>query len=109
MLYFQSDDEIKSRAERRDIRIGFIGLGRVGLPLAATLAEGGFPVTGVDINKGIVAAINDGRCPIPDEQGLTEVIGSITADGRLRASCNLPDAKDCDVFIIAVPTLIRDE
>ena len=109
MLYFQSDDNIRDRVSRRDIRIGFIGLGRVGLPLAATLAKEGFPITGVDINKDIVITLNDGRCPIPDEQGLSEIISGVTAGGKLRAIWNLSDARDCDVYIIAVPTLIRGE
>jgi nucleotide sugar dehydrogenase len=107
VLYFQSKDDIVRRAKQRDIRIGFIGLGRVGLPLAATLAEEGFLVTGVDINKDIVTAISDGRCPILDEQGLPEAISGVTAAGRLRATGNLSDVGDCDVYIIAVPTLIR--
>jgi len=109
MLYFQSDDEIIAKAKRRDIKVGFVGLGRVGLPLAATLAKEGFPVIGVDINPDTVSALSQGCSPIQDENGLPEMIREVTSSGKLRATRNLADARDCDMYIIAVPTLIKGE
>jgi UDPglucose 6-dehydrogenase len=43
--------------------VSMIGLGKLGLPFAACLAEAGFKVTGVDLNADLVAKINRGECP----------------------------------------------
>jgi UDP-N-acetyl-D-mannosaminuronic acid dehydrogenase len=81
----------------------------VGLPLAVTLAKEDFHVTGIDINPDIVSAINTSNCPIPDEKDLSENLHEVTTQDRLTANQKLSDVGDCDVYIIAVPTLIRGD
>ena len=54
-------------------RISVIGLGKLGAPLAAVLADKGFDVVGVDLNADTVAALNAGRVPV-SEPGLQERI-----------------------------------
>ena len=49
------------------MRISVIGLGKAGLPLAAVVADAGFDVTGVDIDKNKVKMINKGMNPIMEE------------------------------------------
>ncbi|APV45139.1 UDP-N-acetyl-D-mannosaminuronic acid dehydrogenase [Dehalogenimonas formicexedens] len=109
MIYNLSETEIRSRIANRDVSIGFIGLGRVGLPLAATLANEGFPVLGMDINKNTVATINAGRTPISDENGLGDLISNVVGKGKLTATTAIEDTAECDVYIISVPTLIKDQ
>ncbi|HEY91849.1 MAG TPA: nucleotide sugar dehydrogenase [Dehalococcoidia bacterium] len=109
MVYNLSGTDIEARISRRDVSIGFIGLGRVGLPLAATLAGEGFQVLGVDINENTVSIINSGSSPVTDENGLSELIHRVVSQGTLKATLTLQDAAQCDVYIIAVPTLITGE
>ncbi len=109
MIYFDSEDTIRKRAAERDIVVGFIGLGRVGLPLAVTLANQGFPVIGVDVNKRTVELINNSQSPIPDETGVAELIARTIATGTLQATTELGAASRCEVYIVAVPTLIKGE
>ena len=57
-------------------KIAVIGLGNAGLPLAAVIADNGIPVLGVDINEERCRLINQGTNPIPEEEGLDELIRS---------------------------------
>lgn len=109
MLFLLPQREIEKKIDRRDIKIGLIGLGRVGLPLAATLADEGFKVLGVDIKDKVVAEINSGLSPLPDESGLKELLQKVVAKDALKATTQLAETNECDVVIIAVPTLIREK
>ena len=89
------------------MKIAVIGLGRAGLPLAAVIADSGFKVVGVDIDKKKCEMINKGINPIPEEPGLGELIRK-NAGKNLIATSNYEDAADCNVFIVVVP-LVVDE
>lgn len=108
MLYSLTESEIQNRIEKRDVKIGFVGLGRIGLPLAATLAQKGFRVLGVDIKNDIVNKINTGTNPYVDELGLTELINEVISDNKLKATNQISETKDCDLIIISVPTLVEN-
>ena len=58
--------ELKEKIRNRHARIGIIGLGYVGLPLAVEFAKAGFQVTGFDIDVAKIAAINKGHSYIGD-------------------------------------------
>lgn len=109
MLYLYKEQEIKNLVGKRKVKIAFIGLGRVGLPLAATLANTGFKVVGIDINPKTVDIVNNAETPYPDEEGLGQLIYKNVVSGMLYATCDVSAAQDADMVIIAVPTLIRDE
>ena len=47
----QQKGSLEYKIEQRLARVGIIGLGYVGLPLAATIADAGFQVTGIDVDK----------------------------------------------------------
>ena len=87
-----------ARLEARTARIGVVGLGYVGLPLALRFAELGFPVTGFDIDAGKVAAIEAGRSPL---HGIEDA--RVAAAGLL-ACTDMAVARGCDALIICVPT-----
>src|SRR5439155_232196 len=78
--YFQLENRIKSKTAR----FGVIGLGYVGLPLALTLSEAGFGVTGIDIDTNRVDAIVAGRSYITD--GTDEELQKATREKRLRVT-----------------------
>ena len=77
-----------------------MGLGYIGLPTAALIASKGLNVTGVDISKGVVNTINEGKIHIvePDLDGL---VHHVVKQGYLKASTKPVAA---DVYLIAVPT-----
>jgi len=89
------------------VKVAVIGLGRAGLPLAAVIADSGFKVVGVDIDKKKCEMINKGINPIPEEPGLEKLIRK-NAGRNLIATSNYEDAADCNVFIVVVP-LVVDE
>ncbi|MBB1323757.1 Vi polysaccharide biosynthesis UDP-N-acetylglucosamine C-6 dehydrogenase TviB [Shewanella sp. SR43-8] len=86
----------------KDLKIGIIGLGYVGLPLAVEFGKK-FPVLGFDINKSRVQALENGH------DSTLEVSDQELADiKQLRFSCNKQDLADCNVYIVTVPTPIDD-
>lgn len=95
------------KIERKEANVGVIGLGYVGLPVAASFARAGFNVTGLDVNAEKAATINRGECPIEgDEPGLAELVEEMVAAGRLRATTDYAACREMDVALIAVETPI---
>ena len=94
-----------SRIRDRKARVGVIGLGYVGLPLASEFARAGFDVTGFDVDASKVAEINAGRSYIPDVPQ-HELAESVKA-GRLRATTDMTKLAEMDVVDICVPTPLR--
>jgi UDP-N-acetyl-D-glucosamine dehydrogenase len=93
------------RIRTKQARVGVIGLGYVGLPLAVEFARHGFEVTGFDIDENKAKAINAGRSYIPDV-AQQELAGAVEA-GKLRATSDMARLADMDVVDIAVPTPLR--
>ncbi|GAA3073289.1 MULTISPECIES: UDP-N-acetyl-D-mannosamine dehydrogenase [Actinomycetes] len=84
--------------------VGVIGLGYIGLPTAAILADSGVRVVGMDVSPINVDAVNNGEVPFV-EPGLREVVERAVAAGKLSASTETPVA---DAYIVAVPTPFTD-
>ncbi|NJC97311.1 MAG: nucleotide sugar dehydrogenase, partial [Anaerolineae bacterium] len=95
---------IKSLKEKK-ARIGILGLGYVGLPLAVVFAEAGFHVTGIDPDSRKVDSLNQGISYIPDV--MTESIERIVKSGHLIATTDFSVLKDLDAVSICVPTPLR--
>jgi UDP-N-acetyl-D-glucosamine dehydrogenase len=93
----------KIRSKRA--RIGVIGLGYVGLPLATEFARAGFDVTGFDVDVSKISLINCGKSYIPDVPE-AELAAEVKA-GRLRATTDMARLGDMDVIDICVPTPLR--
>jgi nucleotide sugar dehydrogenase len=92
-----------------DIVICVIGLGRVGLPIAASFSKAGVLVIGVDIDENIVKSINAGKCQFNDEPGLEDLVATVVGEGRLKATTDGPIAiKQADVIIVCVPTPVDE-
>ena len=91
-----------SSIENKSAKAGVIGLGYVGLPLAMTIARGGFKVVGFDIDPGKIAAIEAGRSYI--EAVSDEVLASVRQDEGFVATSDFSKLAECDVIAICVPT-----
>lgn len=86
------------------------GLGKMGLPLATVFAERGARVIGVDISPEVVDQVNEGKCPVPNEPGLPEMLKANVARGRLSATRDgVTAAKESDVMVILVPCLLNSD
>jgi UDP-N-acetyl-D-glucosamine dehydrogenase len=96
---------LKDKIRDRTARIGVIGLGYVGLPLAVEFAKKGFDVTGFDVDASKVDAINAGRSYILDVK--TEAVKECVDAGRLRATGDMSHLKEMDAIDICVPTPLR--
>jgi len=84
-------------------RISVVGLGRLGLPLAACLADRGFETLGVDVQERIVNAVNNGVAPIV-EPGLQEMIARLGGK-QLQATLDHRKAiEDADITVVLVAT-----
>jgi UDP-N-acetyl-D-glucosamine dehydrogenase len=82
------------------MKIGVVGLGYVGLPLAVAFADEGHEVVGLDADPRKVDALAEGTSYIEDvpSERLTAL------DGRLVSTSRYPDLSSCDAVIICVPT-----
>ncbi len=94
-------DQIRSRRAR----VGIVGLGYVGLPLAVEFARAGFETTGIDVDPRKVDAIMRGVSYIPDVP--TAALTAFVAQGRLRATTGFSAVADLDTINICVPTPLR--
>jgi UDP-N-acetyl-D-glucosamine dehydrogenase len=94
-----------NRIRNKQARVGVIGLGYVGLPLAVEFAKAGLDVTGFDVDQAKVDLINKGTTYIPDvEEG--ELQACVTS-GRLRATTDMTKLAEMDAIDICVPTPLR--
>jgi UDP-N-acetyl-D-glucosamine dehydrogenase len=88
--------------DRREARIGIIGMGYVGLPLVLRFAEAGFRVLGFDISRQKVEQLNNGRSYI-EHVSSRRLAGALDA-GRFEATTEFARAAEADALIICVPT-----
>lgn len=102
--------DLKTKISDRSARIGVIGLGYVGLPVAALFAQKGFDVVGVDIKAERVGKINQGISPIEGrEPGLTELLHEVVDSGKFKATTDYQTLADRDVVLIDVETPVNEE
>jgi len=88
-------------------KVSVVGLGYVGLPMAAIAASRGYAVTGVDINPVIVNKVNNKESPI-NEPGLEEIIQKAVENNKLKATVKASEIKNSSVVLIIVQTPINE-
>jgi len=94
-------DSLIEKLERREARIGIIGLGYVGLPLALAYTGAGFPVLGFDIDPDKVRTLEYGGSYI---ERITPERITLARKNGFQATAAFERAKECDALIICVPT-----
>ncbi|MFL7812923.1 MAG: nucleotide sugar dehydrogenase [Anaerolineales bacterium] len=101
----KEDKILVKKLENRSASVVVLGMGYVGLPLAAVLAEAGYQVTGVDLDQTKVDRLNQGISYIDDVE--TSLVGRLVEGGSLRATTDFSAVKEADAVSICVPTPLR--
>ncbi len=100
-----TSQEFKNKLQARTARVGLIGLGYVGLPLALLFNEQRFPVTGFDIDKKKVDTLNSGGSYIYRIPS-TEI--DVARQGGFSATADFARLRDMDAIVICVPTPLNE-
>ncbi|MDW8803227.1 nucleotide sugar dehydrogenase, partial [Clostridium sp. A1-XYC3] len=88
--------------ENKTAKLGVVGLGYVGLPLAVEKAKAGYEVIGFDVQEQKVQMVNEGHNYIGDV--VDEDLKGLVESGKLRATTDFSFVKDVDTVCICVPT-----
>lgn len=97
--------ELLGKIESREARVGVVGLGYVGLPLAVAFAQAGFEVVGVDVSQEKVDALNRGASYVEDVAD--DVLLPLVQKGLLRAFTDYSALAEVDAISVCVPTPLR--
>lgn len=95
-------EQLKRKIKSKKAKIGIIGLGYVGLPLALLFAKKGFKVVGIDIDRGRIHRLKEGTSYITDISDVE--LKSALGTRRLEATGDFSAVKKLDAVIICVPT-----
>ena len=87
--------------------VAVVGLGKIGLPLAAQFSGKGMRVIGCDVLPDVVEIVNGGHSHIHEEPGLEEAVAASVAKGNLRATTDTPGAvAESNVVVVIVPLMV---
>ena len=95
-------EQLLNKIKNKDIIVGVVGLGYVGLPLAVEKAKAGFKTIGFDVQKKKVDMVNEGVNYIGDV--VDDDLKKIVREGMLQATSDFSFVKDVDFIAICVPT-----
>jgi len=98
-------DKLRDRISTKKARVGVLGLGYVGLPLAVEFARAGFEVVGFDVQQSKVDEFNSGHSYIKDVKD--DVFSPLVKSGKLRATSDFSVIRELDTIDICVPTPLR--
>ena len=97
--------DLQNRIKTKKARVGVLGLGYVGLPLAVEFAKAGFEVVGIDVQQSKVDQFNAGHSYIKDVPD--SVFAPLVKSGKLRATADFSVIGTLDTIDICVPTPLR--
>jgi UDP-N-acetyl-D-glucosamine dehydrogenase len=96
---------LEEKIRTRTARVGIVGLGYVGLPLAVEYAKAGYSVTGIDLSEQKTRSVNTGHSYIGDIP--TSALSPLVESGKLRATTDFSVVAELDTINICVPTPLR--
>jgi UDP-N-acetyl-D-glucosamine dehydrogenase len=95
-------NQLLEKIHNRSAKVGVIGMGYVGLPLAVEFAKGGFTVIGFDVSERVVKTLMSGTSHIQDVK--SEEVAALVKSGKLIATTDPTMLRQVDAVSIAVPT-----
>lgn len=98
-------DALAEKIRTKTARVGVVGLGYVGLPLAVEYARAGYTVTGIDLQKSKIDSVNRGESYIQDIP--TGEVASLVSGKKLSATSDFSVIRELDTINICVPTPLR--
>ncbi len=98
-------EDLLQKIATHEAKIGVVGVGYVGLPLAVAFAQDGFDVLALDVNAEKIALLNEGNSYIEDVS--SSELRPLVENGRLRATTDYADLAAMDAISICVPTPLR--
>src|SRR5215475_4225148 len=98
-------DALTQKIATKTAKVGIVGLGYVGLPLAVEFAKAGFEVTGIDLLESKVAHLRAGESYVQDVG--SDEVRSLVDSGKLRATTDFSVIAELDTINICVPTPLR--
>jgi UDP-N-acetyl-D-glucosamine dehydrogenase len=96
---------LRDKIAARTARVGIVGLGYVGLPLAMEFAGAGFDVTGIEVSASKIDSLNAGKSYVGDVPD--SAVEQFVRDRKFRASADFSAIRDLDTIDICVPTPLR--
>jgi len=105
MVAVATAEVLGEKIQTRAARVGIVGMGYVGLPLAVEFARAGFHVTGIDVNAEKAERVNAGDSYVGDVS--SDVLAGLVRDGRLHATTDFAAVSQLDTVNICVPTPLR--
>jgi nucleotide sugar dehydrogenase len=90
--------------------VAVIGLGKIGLPLAAQYGSSGWRVIGVDVLPEVVDIVGSGGSHVREEPGIAELLSAAHANGLLSTTLSHAEAAaQADVIVFAVPVMLDEQ
>ena len=109
-LSLLDNSQIEAHLTSNSLKVGVVGIGRIGLPTALCFANSGFETIGIDINAELVTMVNSGDYPLKDEPGFAEIFENVHSQKKLVATSDLSKAvPECDIILLSLPTPMDDK
>ena len=83
------DSQIQECLNNKSLKIGIVGIGRIGLPTALSFANSGFETIGIDINKELVDMVNSGNYPLKDEPEFDKIFENVYNNKKITIKTNV--------------------
>ena len=109
-LSLLNNSQIQEHLDNKLLKIGVVGIGRIGLPTALSIANSGLETIGIDINEKLVEMINSKKYPLSDEPEFDKIFDNVILQKKFSATTNIEEAiSKCDVIILSLPTPMNNQ
>ena len=105
-----NSSQIQECLKNKSLKIGVIGIGRIGLPTALCIANSGLETIGIDINEKLVNMVNSKDYPLKDEPEFDKIFDNVISQKKFSATTDITEAiPKCDVVILSLPTPMNNQ
>ena len=109
-LSILDNSQIQANLKNHSLKIGVVGIGRIGLPTALCIANSGLETIGIDINENLVNMVNSKDYPLKDEPEFDKIFDNVISQKKFSATTNIKEAiPKCDIIILSLPTPMNNQ